>query len=113
MGGDRIEAVRLNDKIKGMLSERRKGRKEKIARATAFFEIVKPSVALDKVILHPKTNEELKIAIEKIQGNTANLLAEWGIKGSLQQAESIKMKKRLFSVIMLFTARPAQERPLL
>ena len=67
---------------------------------------------LDKVILHPKTNEELKMVIEKIQGNTANLLAEWGIKGSLQQAESIKMKKRLFSVIMLFTARPAQERPL-
>lgn len=105
-GGDRIEAVRLNDKIKWMLLGEKKRQKKEKLRSDNFFEFIKPSVALDKVILHPKTNEELKIAVEKIQGNTSNLLAEWGIKGSLQQAESIKMKKRLFSVIMLFYGPP-------
>lgn len=105
-GGDRIEAVKLNEKIKWiLLGEKKRQKKEKL-QSDNFFEFVKPSVSLDKVILHPKTNEELKIAVEKIQGNTSHLLAEWGIKGSLQQAESIKMKKRLFSVIMLFYGPP-------
>jgi SpoVK/Ycf46/Vps4 family AAA+-type ATPase len=105
-GGERIEAVKLNNKIKWVLLGEKKRQKKEKMKGDNFFEVVKPSVALDKVILHPKTNEELKIAVEKIQGNTSNLLAEWGIKGSLQQAESIKMKKRLFSVIMLFYGPP-------
>lgn len=105
-GGERIEAVKLNDKIKGvLLGEKKRQKKEKL-QSDNFFEFVKPSISLDKVILHPKTNEELKIAVEKIQGNTSDLLAEWGIKGSLQQAEAIKKKKRLFSVIMLFYGPP-------
>ena len=105
-GGERIEAVKLNNKIKWVLLGEKKRQKKEKMKGDNFFEVVKPSVALGKVILHPKTNEELKIAVEKIQGNTSNLLAEWGIKGSLQQAESIKMKKRLFSVIMLFYGPP-------
>lgn len=106
LGGDRIEAVKLNDKVKGMLLGEKKRQKREKLQGDSFFEVVKPSVLLDKVILHPKTNEELKIAIEKIHGNTSNLLAEWGIKGSLQQAESNKKKKRLLSVIMLFYGPP-------
>ena len=37
LGGDRIEAVRLNDKIKGMLlGEKKKAEKRKIARRQLF-----------------------------------------------------------------------------
>ena len=66
----------------------------------------------DKVILHPKTNEELKrLQLKKNQGDTANLLAEWGIKGSLQRRQNQLNEEKAVFVIMLLRP-PSQERPL-
>src|SRR4030067_1232924 len=98
-------SVKLNDKIKvKLLGEKNRNKKNKL-KSDGFFEIVKPSASLDKVVLHPKTNEELSIAIEKIKGTTSNLLNEWGINNNLQSAKTRSKKTRL-SVIMLFYGPP-------
>ena len=93
--GINFSSIKLNDNLKvKLLGEKKKKEKYKL-KSDGFFEIVKPSVSLDKVVLHPKTNGELNIAIEKINGNTSNLLNEWGIKNNLQSTEAKKRKTRL------------------
>src|SRR3972149_2113727 len=79
-------SVKLNENLKLKLIGDKKKRKrgEIVMKDDDLFEVIKPSIPIEKVILHPKTNEELTIAIEKIQKNTANILKEWGITNSLQ-----------------------------
>ncbi|MBI5048905.1 MAG: hypothetical protein HZB54_08160, partial [Deltaproteobacteria bacterium] len=86
--GRRMGSLRLNNNLKmQFLEEKKRQRRDKL-KGDGFFEIIKPSVPFDKVILHPKTGEELNIAIEKIEGVAAKLLHEWGIKGNLLNTES-------------------------
>src|SRR3989344_7194871 len=102
--GRRMGSIRLNNNFKmKLLEEKKRQRREKL-KGDGFFEIIKPSVPFDKVILHPKTSEELNIAIEKIEGGTANLLHEWGIKGNLLNTESGKRIRQ--TALMLFYGPP-------
>lgn len=104
--GRRVGSIRLNNNLKvNLLEEKKKQRKEKF-KGDSFFEIIKPSVPFDKVILHPKTSEELSIAIEKIEGSAANILQEWGIKNNLQQSETHKNRRKKAAVTMLFHGPP-------
>ena len=100
----RIESIKLNDGVKAKLFGEKKRQKREKFKGDRFFETIKPSVPFDKVILHPKTSEELSIAIEKIEGNAADLLREWGIKNNLLFAET--GKKRRQPVVMLFHGPP-------
>ena len=72
----RAVTIKLNEKLKTKLLGDKKERKQKRGKFKNynFFELVKPCVSLDNVILHPKTMEELDISIENVEGNTANLL---------------------------------------
>lgn len=104
--GRRNGGIKLNSNLKMRLLEEKKRQKGRRFKGDNFFEIVRPSVSLDKVILHPKTSEELSVAIEKIEGNTANLLQEWGIKNNILIAEADKRQKTRQPVIMLFYGPP-------
>ncbi|OHD87995.1 MAG: hypothetical protein A2Y52_02225 [Sulfuricurvum sp. RIFCSPLOWO2_02_43_6] len=102
--GRRMGSLRLNNNLKmRFLEEKKRQRKEKF-KGDNFFEVIKPSVLFDKVILHPKTSEELNIAIEKIEGSTANILQEWGIKNNLLNAEGSREIRQ--SSLMLFYGPP-------
>lgn len=104
--GSKMEFIRLNEDLKiRFLGEKKRQKREKF-KDDNFFEIIKPSVPLDKVILHPKTGEELSIAVEKIEGNAANLLQEWGIQNNLLHTEAKKRKKIKQPVAMLFYGPP-------
>jgi len=50
--------------------------------------------------------EELYIAIEKVKGNTSNLLQEWGIKNHQLHVKTGKSRKAKQSSIMLFYGPP-------
>ena len=101
-------SVKLNENLKLKLIGDKKKRKrgEIVMKDDDLFEVIKPSIPIEKVILHPKTNEELTIAIEKIQKNTANILKEWGITNSLQSSGTDKRRKSRLSVTMLFHGSP-------
>ena len=100
--------VKLNENLRlKLIGDKKKRKRGEIAmNGDDFFEAIKPSIPIEKVILHPKTNEELTIAIEKLQKNTANVLKEWGIKNSLQSAETYKRRKSKPSITMLFHGSP-------
>src|SRR3989338_6171423 len=95
-----------NLKLKLIGDKKKRKRGEIVMKDDDLFEVIKPSIPIEKVILHPKTNEELTIAIEKIQKNTANILKEWGITNSLQSSGTDKRRKSRLSVTMLFHGSP-------
>jgi len=101
------QCIKLNNKIKALLLEE-KGVKNKLnIKENDFFEIIKPTIPFDKVILHKKTFEDIGLTIEMIQGNTSRLLHEWGIKGSnLYQPDKVKKRRRNHPVTMLFYGAP-------
>ena len=101
------QCIKLNNKIKALLLEE-KGVKNKVnIKENDFFEIIKPTIHFDKVILHKKTFEDIGLTIEMIQGNTSRLLHEWGIKGSnLYQPDKVKRRRRNHPVTMLFYGAP-------
>ena len=104
----RAVTIKLNEKLKTKLLGDKKERKQKRGKLKndSLYELVKPCVSLDNVILHPKTMEELDIAIEKVEGNTANLLQEWGIKNNPLHVKIGKNRMIRQSVIMLFYCPP-------
>src|SRR3989338_114816 len=104
----RSVTIKLNEKLKTKLLGDKKERKQKRGKLKndSLYELVKPCVSLDNVILHPKTMEELYIAIEKVKGNTSNLLQEWGIKNNPLHVKIGKSRKAKQSSIMLFYGPP-------
>jgi hypothetical protein len=90
--------LKLNKNIKkGLLDERKAN---VLNNHDSFFEVVEPSISIDKIILHPKTYEQINLAIDMVKGRVCGLLNDWGIKGfNLIQSAS---KKRQHSVTMLF-----------
>jgi len=104
----RAVTIKLNEKLKTKLLGDKKERKQKRGKLKndSLYELVKPCVSLDNVILHPKTMEELYIAIEKVKGNTSNLLQEWGIKNHQLHVKTGKSRKAKQSSIMLFYGPP-------
>lgn len=72
------EYVRLNPAVKAeLLEERKRGNAKSVLKDEKFFEVITPSVPLEKVILHPKTHEDINLAIEMIQGEVPLVLAGW------------------------------------
>lgn len=104
----KITIIRLNEKLKTKLLGEKKERRHKRGKfkTDGFFEMIKPSISLDKVILHPKTMEELNVAIEKTDGNTSNILQEWGIKNNLLNTTATKRRKTRQPAVMLFHGPP-------
>lgn len=97
------ESIKLNSRLKcKLLGEKNKRLKIK---EDDFFEAIKPSISIDKVILHSKTYEDIRLAIEMIQGGVAERLREWGIKGS-NLLQSSKMKGKYQPVTALFFGAP-------
>ena len=97
------DSVRLNDRIIGrLLCEKKKRLK---LREDDFFEVIKPAISLDRVILHPKTYEEIMLAIEMIEGGVAERLKKWGIKGS-SLLQSDYGKRKYQPITMLYYGAP-------
>lgn len=92
------EAIRLS-----LLGEKR--RKEQ--KRDNFFELIKPSVVPDNVVLDPATSEELTFIIEILQSRTCQRLKEWDIKAYnlIQNSASWKRGKEQ-AVNMLFYGPP-------
>jgi len=101
---DMAGIIRLNASLRDSLLEERRRRKKEIDR-DRLFEVIRPSVSLDTVILHPRTLEEITLAIGMIQGGTLNILRGWGVKGS-DLIQSASGKKGSPSVTMLFYGPP-------
>jgi SpoVK/Ycf46/Vps4 family AAA+-type ATPase len=100
------EYVKLNPALKAELLEERKRRtKKKALKDEKFFEVITPSVLLEKVILHQKTHEDISLAIELLQGEVPQILAEWGIEGTSLIGQAI-LGKRHRPVTMLFSGPP-------
>ncbi|MCC6503628.1 MAG: AAA family ATPase [Deltaproteobacteria bacterium] len=100
------EYVGLNPAVKAeLLEERKRGSKRSVLKDEKFFEVITPSVPLEKVILHPKTHEDINLAIEMIQGEVPLVLAGWGIKGT-DLINQTATKKRHQPVTMLFSGLP-------
>ncbi len=73
--------IDLNEGLKARLLGEKK-RRSQFKLKDDFFEIIKPSISLDNVILHPNTYEKLNVAIETFHGETPHTLMEWGIHGN-------------------------------
>ncbi len=96
--------LKLNKDLKNRLYEKRKAQGNVLDNPDSFFEIIEPSIPLDKVVLHIKTHEQINLAIDMVKGEVSDLLNEWGIKSiNLIQSTS---KKRQHSVTMLFYGIP-------
>jgi hypothetical protein len=68
-----------------------------------FFEIIKPVVPLEKIILSQKTSKQINLAISMLQGNIPHRLRSWGVRGSLQTKIGRKFQP---SVNILFYGPP-------
>jgi len=99
------EVLRLNEAVVARLLGKKVKRERSKLKEDNFFEEIKPAVSLDKVILHPKTREEINLAMEMVSGNTASILSKWGVKGNMLVKSSSTGKRRQ-SVIMLFHGAP-------
>ncbi|MBI5810162.1 MAG: ATP-binding protein [Deltaproteobacteria bacterium] len=105
MNEDSEESVRLNDDVKRRLLEEKKSRMKMEIKGGGLFEIVKPTVALDSVVLHPKTLEDVITALEMIKSGAAAILRKWGVKGvNLTQTELGKNRHQ--PLTMLFHGAP-------
>ncbi|MBI1819250.1 MAG: ATP-binding protein [Nitrospirae bacterium] len=105
-GDSSDETIRLNPSLMAELSgEKKMGHRAKLLKDETFFEVITPSVPLEKVILHPGTYDDIHLAIEMIQGEASRLLSEWGIKGAdLIQQTAIGKKRQ--PVTLLFYGDP-------
>ncbi|MBI5389697.1 ATP-binding protein [Candidatus Woesearchaeota archaeon] len=100
-----LEYAKLNDKLKRKLLGERKRQKRVDFKGDDLFDVVVPTVPLDKVILHPKTFEDVSLAIEAVHGKASRTLREWGVQENyLIQSTSSKQKHQ--SVTMLFYGPP-------
>ncbi len=91
--------IEINKSLKAKLLGEKK-RRSRLKLKNDFFEIIKPSISLDNVILHPNTHEKLNLAIETIHGETLHTLREWGIH------ENKADKKNNQPVTLLFYGPP-------
>lgn len=95
--------VEINRDLKQELLEEKKKRKRVKLSDNGFFEIIKPEILFDNVILPQETMEDVNLAIGMIQGNAHSLLAEWGLKES---SLTVSNKKQCRPVTMLFYGPP-------
>ena len=83
--GGATDIIKLTGKIRaGLLGEKRAKKGAIKQKGKGFFEEVKPSVPLEQVILHPKTADEIGIAMKMVEGGASDLLKEWGLEKNLQ-----------------------------
>ncbi|MFQ5328462.1 MAG: ATP-binding protein [Thermodesulfobacteriota bacterium] len=101
----REEFIKLNNNLKARFLEKKGSRRRAALKDDDFFEVVKPSVSMEQVILHPATREDIGAVIEMIRGNTAGVLHEWGVNGSNLTRPSSGRKGR-HSVTMLYHGAP-------
>jgi SpoVK/Ycf46/Vps4 family AAA+-type ATPase len=96
--------IKLKDEIRCKLLGEKKQVKSK---KDNFFELIKPSVALDNVVLTPPTSEELSLIIEAIQGGVYQRLKELEIKGyNLIQYNTDGNKNKHHGMNLLFYGSP-------
>lgn len=97
-------SIRLNDNVRlELLGEK----KQRTSKKDSFFELIKPSVSLDNVVLAPTAREKLGLVVETIQGYTYQRLKEWNIKGyNLIQYSAEKHKNKRHGINMLFFGLP-------
>jgi len=101
----RAMVIRLKGGLKARLLEKKRSRRRVELKEDDFFEVVKPSVSLERVILHPATHADIGAVIEMIRGNTAGLLSEWGVSGGNLTCPSSGRRGRR-SVTMLYHGAP-------
>ncbi len=93
--------VRLGPKLLRLLiGKERRHRRDKPA--NGFFEVTRPTVSLDQVILPKETLSAITLSIGMIQGRPSERLREWGFKHNLQTADGGNKQP----VIMLFYGPP-------
>ena len=75
-----IDSIGLKEKVRLMLLGKKKSTKSGI-KSDNFFEFIKPSVALNEVILPSETAGKLNLIAATINGEAYRRLKEWNIKG--------------------------------
>ena len=96
--------VEINSDLKQELLEEKEKRKRVKLSNDGFFEIIKPAILFENVILPQETMEDVNLAIGMIQGNAHSLLTEWGLKEN--SLKSVSNKKQCQPVTMLFYGPP-------
>lgn len=106
-GSSRLyDSIRLKDEIALQLVDEQKHTKVEIEN-NGFFELVKPSVSLDNVVLAPAESEKINIVFQILQGNAYQRLKEWNIKGyNMIQHSTSCTKNKCQSINMLFYGPP-------
>lgn len=87
-----------------LLDEKKKRRKAGILEDESFFEVIRPSVTLDSVVLHPDTAETIGVALSNVRNGATQIPAGRGIRGS--GAQSGGRKRKGLPVTMLFYGPP-------
>ncbi len=97
------DMLKLKDEIRlELLGEK----KQKLSGKDIFFEFLKPSVALDNVVLAPSVSEEVRLIVN-IQDSAYKRLKEWDIKGfGLVQYNASGKKGKNPSMNILFYGPP-------
>lgn len=99
--GFREEGYALNHELTAwLLGERKQWRKKKQIEKWDLFEVTKPDVSIDKVILPEKTISEIQTAMDMVNGNVSYQLQKWGVKGNML------MKDSSAPLLMLFYGPP-------
>ena len=96
--------VEINSELKQEFLEEKKKRERVELSDNGFFEIIKPVILLENVVLPHETIGDISLAIDMIQGNAHSLLAEWGLKES--NLKSVTNKKQHRPITMLFYGPP-------
>lgn len=71
--------IKLSEKIKKTLLDEGK---TSLKYVNGFFEVISPSVRLDKIILHPDTYEAISLVCHKVKGGVSRKLKEWGVQNN-------------------------------
>ncbi|MBI1823617.1 MAG: ATP-binding protein [Nitrospirae bacterium] len=106
--GSRKKRVILNEDIMAEIlgeKKKRKNRKKELFLKNDLFDVIKPNISFDGVVLHPKTEGQIKDILEMSYGEVSNLLTTWGFKLNRSCETSLAKKKRP-SLTMIFYGPP-------
>ncbi|MBI1824344.1 MAG: AAA family ATPase, partial [Nitrospirae bacterium] len=104
IAGFTTKTVRLGEKVLRSLMGLKRKTGSKTLIKDRFFELVKPEVSLQQVILHPATLNQVRSVIELNSGQVSHLLTEWGFK--LNSRVKTGSKKRQAAITILLYGPP-------
>ncbi|MBI1822204.1 MAG: ATP-binding protein [Nitrospirae bacterium] len=104
VAGFKTKTAKLDEKVLRSLLRRKRKSADQMLMKDRFFELVKPEISLQQVILHPKTMDQVRAVIELNSGQVSLLLNEWGFK--LNPKIQTRSKKRQAAIAILLYGHP-------